>query len=282
MKYKLFADRIEIEGKEDFNPEHILECGQIFSYQKTEEWYVVFSKDKMAKVLEREKGFVIETKTPEYFENFFDLKTDYGQIKKRLSVYEILQKPIEFGHGIRILKQDLFETVISFIVSANNNIKRIQMILNRLREQLGTDMGGYHAFPTREQLLCVDEEFFTKVGAGYRAKYLYKVLRQINEDVLQDWQVLSSEALRNKLIELAGVGPKVADCILLFGFGRGDVFPVDTWIEKMYIKYYGKKVKDIEKLNRVKISQNLTSEFGLFSGYAQQYLFYFMRSAENE
>lgn len=274
MKYNLHKTYIEIFGKDDFNGEHILECGQIFSYKKTEFGYRVLSTDKCADLVETENGYLVKTNEPEYFEHFFDLKTDYTKVKNALSKHKILQEPIKFGHGIRILKQNLFETLISFIVSANNNIKRIQLILNRLREKLGKNMGDFYAFPTREALLGVSEQFFAEIGAGYRAKYLYKVVRQVDENTLQDWQVLPTKELRNKLIELAGVGPKVADCVLLFGFGRGDVFPVDTWIAKMYNKYYSPEE------NREKIRNRLTDEFGLFSGYAQQYLFFFMRSEE--
>ena len=274
LKYKKGKDFIEILGKDDFNPQHILECGQIFSFKKNGENYQVFSADKKAEIFETENGYIIKTKNPDYFENFFDLKTDYGEIKKKLKKYDILTKPIEYGHGIRIVKQDLFETVISFIVSANNNIKRIQMILDRLRQKLGQNMGDYYAFPTREALLSVNEEFFTNIGAGYRAKYLYETVRLIDEKTLKEWDLLSTPDLRKKLIGLSGVGPKVADCILLFGYGRGDVFPVDTWMAQMYNKFYE------HQENREAIRYNLTKQFGQLSGFAQQYLFFFMRTLQ--
>lgn len=274
LKYKKGKDFIEIFGKDDFNPQHILECGQIFSFKKNGENYQVFSADKKAEIFETENGYIIKTKNPDYFENFFDLKTDYGEIKKKLKEYDILTKPIEYGYGIRIVKQDLFETVISFIVSANNNIKRIQMILDRMRQKLGQNMGDYYAFPTREALLSVNEEFFTNIGAGYRAKYLYETVRQIDEKTLKEWDLLSTPDLRKKLIGLSGVGPKVADCILLFGYGRGDVFPVDTWMAQMYNKFYE------HQDNREIIRYNLTKQFGQLSGYAQQYLFFFMRTLQ--
>lgn len=274
LKYKKGKDFIEIFGKDDFNPQHILECGQIFSFKKNGENYQVFSADKKAEIFETENGYIIKTKNPDYFENFFDLKTDYGEIKKKLKKYDILTKPIEYGHGIRIVKQDLFETVISFIVSANNNIKRIQMILDRMRQKLGQNMGDYYAFPTREALLSVNEEFFTNIGAGYRAKYLYETVRLIDEKTLKEWDLLSTPDLRKKLIGLSGVGPKVADCILLFGYGRGDVFPVDTWMAQMYNKFYE------HQENREAIRYNLTKQFGQLSGFAQQYLFFFMRTLQ--
>lgn len=273
MKYTLEKNRIIVIGKDDFNPEHILECGQVFSFYKDEDGnYIVSSKDKCAKIVETESGFVIETAEPKYFEEYFDLKTDYGQIKKKLSKYEILKSPIGYGFGIRILKQDLFEVVISFIVSANNNIKRIKLILNRIKEKYGSKMNGYFAFPTREQLMAATEVDFAELGAGYRAKYLYEVLRQVDEKTLLQWGELPTRELRKKLLTLMGIGPKVADCVLLFGYGRGDVFPVDTWIEQMYDRFY------THIPNREKVRENLVAEFGEFSGYAQQYLFFFMRA----
>ena len=273
MKYKISKNTIEIFGKDDFNPEHILECGQIFSFEKTTEGYVVFSADKRAKIIENNRGFSIKTENPKYFENFFDLKTDYGAIKTKFSNIPLLKEPIKFGSGIRILKQDLFETLISFIVSANNNIKRIKLILNRMRARFGTDMGEFYAFPTREQLLLATENDFAELGAGYRAKYLFNVIRQVDEKILKNLSVLETEQLRKKLIELSGVGPKVADCILLFAYSKNDVFPIDTWMQKMYNKFY----KAEKNLTREQIRHNLTAEFKELSGYAQQYLFYFMR-----
>ena len=276
MRYELEKNYVKIFGKEDFDIKQTLECGQVFSYKDCGRYYLVMSADKMAKVEETKDGFLIETTSPKYFENYFDLKTDYGKIKRELSKFSILKEPIKFGHGIRILKQNIFETLISFIVSANNNIKRIQVILNRIRENLGTKKANYYAFPTREQLLNADEKFFLDIGAGYRAKYLFKVLRQVDEKTLDEWKGLDTTQLRTKLIELAGVGPKVADCVLLFGYGKGDVFPVDTWIHQMYNKFY-------EHLdNREQIRHKLTAEFGELSGYAQQYLFYFMRASNVE
>jgi N-glycosylase/DNA lyase len=272
MRYTIDKNCIRIEGKEDFNIDDIVLCGQVFSYKIEDKSFLVFSGDKKAKIEEKENGYLIETDSPTYFENYFDLKTNYSEIKTKLLKHQILEKPIEFASGIRILNQNLFETLISFIVSANNNIKRIQLILNRMREKLGQNMGDYYAFPTQKQMLNASEEFFTEIGAGYRAKYLYQVVRQIDEKILEEWASLDTKKLREKLISLSGVGPKVADCVLLFGYHRGDVFPVDTWIVKMYNRFYS------QEENREKIRENLVAEFGNLSGYAQQYLFYYQRS----
>lgn len=275
MKYKIENDKITIYSKEDFNPQHILECGQVFSYSQEGDEYIVFPQDKFAKIVENEDNYQIFTKNTDFFEEYFDLRQDYGLIKDKLKAFKILKKPIEFGHGIRILKQDLFETVISFIISANNNIKRIKLILGRLREQLGQKTEYGYSFPSLAKMREKDEEFYKKIGCGYRASYLSKAVWQFDEETLKSWSNLPTITLRQKLLTLCGVGPKVADCILLFGYGRGDVFPVDTWIAQMYNQYYS----PLE--NREQIRENLVAEFGQLSGYAQQYLFYFQRSSQN-
>ena len=264
-------NRLIVE-KEDFNLVQTLECGQVFSYFKENDNFVVQSADKVAIIEEKEDCYIINTSSPNYFINYFDLTTDYSIVKHKLSKFPVMKEPIKFGSGIRILKQDIFETIISFIVSANNNIKRITKILNKIRENFGKKIGNYYAFPTLNELKGATEEYFAKLGAGYRAKYLENVLKELEDFNIEESKNLPTEELRNKLISLSGVGPKVADCILLFGYSRLDVFPVDTWIEKMYNQFYE------NCSNRNVIRQKLVEEFGNLSGYAQQYLFYYKRS----
>lgn len=276
----MYENTIKIYSKEEFNPQHILECGQVFCFKKEEDKYICFPQDKYAEVIEKE-GFyeikVLKNEDIDYFINFFDLNKEYQGIKKQLANFDIMAKPLKFGYGIRILNQDLFETLISFIISANNNIKRIMLILNNLRRELGEKVTEeVYSFPTYQKLLSCDEHFFKNIGAGYRASYLYKVLRQINPQILEEMKSLSSEELLNKLISLSGIGPKVADCVMLFGYHRGDVFPVDTWIHQMYNQYY------LPLENRKVIRNNLVQQFGQLSGYAQQYLFYYQRSSSKD
>ena len=186
-----------------------------------------------------------------------------------------MYRPLLFGYGIRILNQNLMETLVSFIISANNNISRIKAILDRIREKLGKRIeNNVFSFPDFSRLKKQNEEFFKSVGCGYRSKYLVKVFSQVTPEMLEEWKELDSQVLRRKLVDLSGVGPKVADCIMLFGYHRGDCFPVDTWIEQMHNKYFTPLV------NRETIRNNLVGIFGDLSGYAQQYLFYYQRSAE--
>ncbi len=277
MQYTLEENKIKIFSKEEFNPTHILECGQVFCQRKNGNIYQVFPDDKYAEIEEFNDFYEIRTKNCDFFINFFDLKQNYQEIKENLSKFNILKKPLQFGYGIRILNQNLFETLISFIISSNNNIKRITLILNNIRKNLGEQIkDDLYSFPSHQKLLEVDQDFFVKMGAGYRAKYLFQVLRQIDEKTLQDYKKLDTPSLQNKLLSLSGVGPKVADCLLLFGYHRGDVFPVDTWIHQMYNCYYPK----LE--NREVIRRNLVAEFGQLSGYAQQYLFYFQRCGDEK
>ncbi|MBE7075270.1 MAG: 8-oxoguanine DNA glycosylase [Clostridiales bacterium] len=272
MKYAATENKIIIYSKDEFVPEHILECGQIFSYEKIENTYIVYSADKLAKITETGQTYEIETNNVEYFINFFDLNTDYAKLKLDLiKTYPYLKKAIDFGNGIRILKQDIFETIISFIISANNNIKRIKKILFAIRQKFGTKILSYYSFPTLEQLSKGTIDDFKSLGAGYRAKYLVEACKMLKNEDLTQYKQLSTKELNKKLLSIMGVGQKVSDCIMLFGFSRGDVFPVDTWIEKVYCSYFE------DEHDRVKIRKNLLTTFGANSGYVQQYLFYSQR-----
>ena len=273
--YEIQKDKIIVKDLSQFNAEHILECGQIFSYKKIDENYVVYSDDKCAKIRKNNKNIEIFTKNTQYFVNFFDLNTNYSKIKEELSSFDCLKEPINFGYGIRILNQNIFETIISFIVSANNNIKRIQKILFAIRAKYGKKIDDYYSFPMPAALAEATEKELLELGSGYRAKYITTTAKILKDENLAQWQNLSTKDLKQKLLSLCGVGPKVADCILLFAFHRGDSFPVDTWIEKMYNQNFNQQNLTI---SRQKMSENLVKTFGANSGYAQQYLFYFQRS----
>ncbi|MBE7074005.1 MAG: 8-oxoguanine DNA glycosylase [Clostridiales bacterium] len=272
MKYEITIEGIKVYDKSQFNIAHIFECGQVFCFENVGEKYISYPQNHYAEIEENKDFYLIKTKNVDYFVNYFDLDVNYTQIKEKLSDFSIMKKPLEYGYGIRILNQDLFETLISFIISANNNIKRIKVILNNIRKSLGEKLSdNVYSFPSYEKLKDQKEEFFVKCGAGYRAKYLVKVLQQISPAILKEWDKLDTISLRNKLISLAGVGPKVADCILLFAYHRGESFPVDTWIAQMYNQHFSKTE------NREFMRNDLVNKFGALSGYAQQYIFYYTR-----
>lgn len=262
-----------------FDIRDILECGQVFRYSKqSDNDYIVYSIDKKCLIEQNSKKVIMQSSNMDYFKNYFDLDTDYENIISNIKDKPLVNRSLGYCKGVRILKQDHFETVISFIISANNNIKRIRKIIESICTNLGENMGDYYAFPTREQMANADENFFLSIGAGYRAKYLVNTIKKINEGFdLSSIRNMSTSKAREKLIQLSGVGPKVADCILLFSYGKMDVFPVDTWVRKIYKELTGRDNGSIDS-----ISKDLVEMYGNYSGYAQQYLFYSKRIREQK
>lgn len=282
MEFEITKEGIKVYNKEDFCPQHILECGQMFCYEKCGQDYFVYPQNKFCKIIDKKDYFFIETKDPQFFVDFFNLNTNYAQIKKQLCRFDELKFAINYGKGIRIVKQDLFETIITFIFSANNNMKRIKASLDKLRQHFGEEIAKidgkiFYAFPTLEQLKTLDATFFKSIGAGYRAEYLVETINVLGDflnNFPQSCEKTSNEILEN-LLKLKGVGRKVADCILLFGYNRNDVFPVDTWIKQVYSELF------FNETNAVKISNLLKERYKNLSGYAQQYLFYSKRSLKH-
>ena len=272
MKYEIKTDEIVIYDLKNFNINQILDCGQIFRYQINGDKAVVFSKDKKAEIQTFESMVVIKTNDVKYFENFFDLNTDYSSIKEKLKHDKYLVDAIQYGYGIRILKNDPFEMIVSFIISANNRIPLIKRSIERLCNAFGTDMGGYRAFPTLEQLKVASVEDFKMAGLGYRAEYMFNTIQNLTLEQIDSLKSKSREAQFNFLVSLKGVGEKVAHCIMLFGLGVKDVFPVDTWINRVY-----NKINNTNENDRKKIAKEFISAYGNLSGYAQQYFFYYFR-----
>ena len=220
-------------------------------------------------------------------EDYFDLSRDYSKIKMQLSEIDSYMKTsVEYGKGIRILNQDLWETIISFIISANNNIPRIKGIIERLSAKYGKkiEWNGkkYYTFPTPEELKEVSVEDYRKLGLGFRDIRLYETTKMILENKV-DLQKLrenpDTKEVREQLLTLSGVGPKVADCILLFSdLKRFDVFPIDVWVRRVMNDLYIKE-EDETKVSKVKIEKIANEKFGSLAGLAQQYLFYWRRMA---
>lgn len=257
-----------------------LECGQIFSFfEHNKNQFTVISTNKVAIIDHTPQKTIINTKDINYFYNFFDLGTNYEDIKKQ--IIKINPQFEQFiKRDLRILKQDPVQTIISFIVSANNNIKRIKLILNRISQKCGDYMPEYncYAFPTLKQLSTLTINDFVEMGAGYRSSYLYETIKLLNKNEydVSKLKQLSSKQLKAKLMTLKGVGPKVADCILFFGFSKTDFFPVDTWMRKAYFKYF-----NVGQKTDVQIADYFVNIFKSISGYAQQYLYDYMLNLDN-
>ena len=264
---------------EYFNPKDVLECGQVFRFAPHKDGYVVCSADKACYVHSDGIKTVVESDYPDYFYNYFDLGRDYAAIVELAKSYDIpvLTHCAEAAKGLRLLRQDPEETIFSFIISQNNNIPRIKLIISRICEGLGqrtsSPFGDFYAFPSSSALAAKEPEYYRSLGAGYRDVFISDTARRIAAEGIERLYGLPGDELRRQLLTYKGVGPKVADCICLFGFGRRDAFPVDTWIEKLYREDFGGTLTDRNKINAY-----FTSLFGQFSGYMQQYLFYAKRS----
>lgn len=266
-----------------FNAKDTLECGQTFRFEPFENGFFVTAWDKACYIFTCGATTTIECPDEEndYWKNYFDLETDYSKIVERAKGYDVefLTLSAESGKGVRILKQREEEMIISFIVSQNNNIPRIKKILNAICQNLGEKKSflgrEYYTFPTMEKLAGADESFFSSIGAGYRAKYLVFAARKLRDEGVERLKELDTAALKTELLKFLGIGEKVANCIILFGFSR-PAFPVDTWIEKLYRENFGGTLTD-----RGAITRFFEDKFGADSGYIQQYLFYYKRSKEN-
>lgn len=274
---------IEIKGyHDDFIPKHIFECGQCFRFKKeADESYTIVAKGKVINVSKNDKNIILKNTTDEEFSDiwfdYFDLGTDYSVIKNSLSSDKHLKKSIGYGNGIRILNQDLWECILSFIISANNNIPRIQGIVEKLCERFGDKVDAfdntYYTFPDAERLKNITKEDLAFLRAGYRDAYLIDAIKKVSdgEILLDKIAELSTIEAKTELLKIKGVGNKVADCILLFGNKRSETFPVDVWVKKSIGALYSDEIGDMT------IPQFADSKFGNLSGYAQQYLFYYMR-----
>lgn len=260
---------------EYFNPEHTLECGQVFRFKQYKDGYLVISADKTCYVYTDGVKTVVESDDCDYFYNYFDLNRDYAEIVNRAVSFGIplLSRSAENCKGLRILNQNREEMIYSFIISQNNNIPRIKGIIERICEGLGENrnspFGSYFTFPSSSRLAGADVGFFRAAGAGYRDVYLSETSKRITSEGIAGLESLNAAELKKKLLGYKGIGAKVADCVALFGFGKTDSFPVDTWVEKVYLEDFNGTLKD-----RQKISDYFVNMFGEYSGYIQQYLFY--------
>ena len=280
-----------LKKPETFELKDIFECGQCFRWNEQEDGsYTGIWKENVVNIKKEREDFVFtgiceNNNLEEEIEKYFDLDRNYEQIKKELSKKdEYMKTSIAYGKGIRILNQDLWETIISFIISANNNIPRIKGIIERLSKAYGNQIEwkgkAYYTFPTPRELKDVSVEEYRKLGLGFRDVRLYETTKMILEGKV-DLQELKNNPntveVREKLLTLSGVGSKVADCILLFSdLKRLEVFPIDVWVRRVMNDLYIQN-EDETKVSKKEIEKIAKNKFGNLAGLAQQYLFYWRR-----
>ncbi len=265
----------------NFDIEQIFSCGQCFRFNRTEESPNAFcgvAFSKYIKVSQDNENVYFHNVTQEEFDkiwsNFFDLSTDYSQIITSFSDDKVLSKAAIFSSGIRILNQDKWEALCSFIISQNNNIPRIKGIIENMCAKYGEYIGNFDgkdrfAFPTPKALYDAGIDALFELKTGFRAKYIHDAASKIvkGEISLEDISKMPIEEAQNKLETIKGVGPKVALCTLLFGFSKHEAFPIDVWVKKILEKYYSHSIPKHFTQNN--------------AGIAQQYLFYYERCINN-
>ena len=285
MNYFENDNNVIYENIDFFDVEAIFTCRQAFRWYAEEDGsFTTIHRGKVLNVSQIDDRVIFKGTNLVDFENiwfdYFDLGKDYKTIREQLSNNDILLKAMEYGKGIRILNQEHFEMLISFIISANNMIPRIRKSIEIISQMYGDfiyedEKRKYYSFPTVEQLkkaTVEDLRNFAKVG--FRDKRIVDTVKKIidNDIKLDEFENLSNLELKEQLLEFSGVGTKVADCIMLFSYKRGDVFPVDVWIKRVMEELFIKKETPVKK-----IAMEANKIFGKNAGYAQQYLFYYGR-----
>jgi len=285
IQFELRDNGIIYRNVGDYHLADTFECGQAFRFDPYKEGYKGFIEKQLCHITLRDAaGNAVPavcdgdggTMTVELIHGrpteqlavkigqFLSLDTDYTALKKRFAKNEVMAKAIEFAPGIRVLNQDFFETLITFIISQNNNIPRIKQLCDRISENYGTKVGDTFAFPAAEQMKDITEQDYKDMKFGFRAKYLAdavaKVIKgEISEDVVKS---LSYEDAQRYLMQIKGVGPKVADCVLLFSCRQYRSFPKDVWIKKAMAQLF---------------PDGIPQEIEGFEGIAQQYIFHYAR-----
>lgn len=269
MNVKRDGNDIIVSGVECLDLELTLDCGQAFRWEKQEDGSFCGTAGGYFLHIINENGkFIFKDTSDEAFEFwkiYFDLDKDYKAICESLKQDELLSSTIDKYYGIRILNQESWEALCSFVISQQNNIKRIKLIISRLCRSYGDEIcEGVYSFPCAERLAELEASDFEAIGAGYRAKYLEKLAKGVasGEIDLEKIKTLSLDEARKELLNIYGVGIKVANCALLFGFGFYSAFPVDVWMKRVMERY----------------PNGLPKCFKGYEGIAQQYLFHWARN----
>ena len=306
---KFNDDKVIIEGVKNFNIKQILECGQCFRWDKISDTnYIVIAFERVIEVIQEGDIVTIYNSNEEDFNKiwlrYFDLERNYDEIKEELAKDEILRKSVEFGYGIRILNQDPFELLISFIISARNSIPSIKKTVKKICEEWGEKIeykgNTYYTFPKPQNIKGATLEEIQSTGASFRSKYIVDTIGKVNQalEVKEDYiknkdkyeerpeildfdleyiKNLNDDECHIALQKFMGVGAKVADCIMLFSMAKHSAFPVDVWVKRAMIHFY---VAPDLSLNKMRVFAR--DKFGRFSGMAQQYLFYYARENKIE
>lgn len=254
----------------DLDLKETLDCGQCFRWRELEDGsFTGVVRGKVASARVEGDRLILDGVNEDdraMWRDYFDLDLDYSAIKRKLSaIHPVLADAAAYAPGIRILRQEPFEALISFIISQNNNIKRITGIVQRLCENFGEKISGdRYAFPTAERLAALTPDDLSPIRAGFRHRYIIDAAQKVADGTidLEAIRQLPYNEAREALTQITGVGIKVADCVLLYGLHRLDGFPMDVWMKRAMAALF----PDTE-----------ISAFGEYAGIAQQYIFHYAR-----
>ena len=257
-------------GVRHFNLAHTLDCGQCFRFQKNGDVYTGIAHNRYLELESYDDKIIFKDTSPYEFEtiwkDYFDFNRDYGRIHSILLEDKSLREAINYAPGIRVMRQDPWETLISFILSQNNNIPRIKGSINRLAEAFGTALpGGGYTFPTAQTLALLSPDDLAPLRCGYRTEYIIDAAKRVHEGRFNfdSIEAMFTDEARSNLLKIHGVGPKVADCTLLYGFGRVEVYPMDVWMKRVMSSLY---------------PAGFPEEIREVAGIAQQFLFHYVRA----
>lgn len=282
MEWHEEKNRIILRNADHFDLEQTFESGQCFRWRRLQNgnWLGIV-RDLVVEAQPAGRDIIFHHMNRNDFmqvwHDYFDLGRDYGAVQRELARNDpVMDRAIAFAPGMRLLKQDFFETLISFIISQNNNIPRIKKIVECLSENYGKPVAyrehRLYTFPEAKVLAALSEESLQCIRAGYRTRYIIRAAQQILKLDVDALKGMSPEKVRGELLKLYGVGEKVADCIGLYSGLMPDAFPVDRWVRRVMATLYpdsGTKNEEIAAFARRK--------FGPLAGIAQQYLFYYAR-----
>ena len=285
IKIQSIENGLILENVHDFNAKHIFECGQCFRWKRSADGsYTGVAYGKVINVKSDEENNAVRllnTNIEEFNQiwfDYFDLGRDYGKIKARLSEDEVLQTAIKYGEGIRILRQDPWEMLISYIMSANNRIPMIARSISLLSEMYGQPISykgeTFYTFPNAEELSKAQLCDIEKCKAGFRCKYIHKAIEMVQDGTIDlDYiKAMDIESARQELMKIPGVGVKVADCIMLFSMQKYGSYPVDVWIKRVTEHFYLHEDVPMKAIHAF-----AKDKFGDMAGFAQEYLFYYAR-----
>ena len=275
MEIKKDSNNLIINDLDCINLDYTLDCGQSFRWEKHGSvWSSVAFGRRIDIEQKNENTLVFYNTTKEDFENiwknYFDLEREYNTIISRFESDRFLKEASKEYYGIRVLNQEPWEALCAFIISQNNNIPRIKGIIKRLCESYGEDLGdGFFSFPSAEKLSRLTPEDLSPLRAGFRAKYIIDAARKVSSGEIDFGKILASDISfgRESLMKICGVGPKVAECCLLYGLKKADAFPVDVWVKRIMSELYENGLPECAY-----------PEIGI----AQQYLFHWRRNLDNK